>query len=63
MAQAAPADIRGSAFGLLAAIQSLGNFAASTVAGILWTTLSPSWAFGFLAAAMIAATALISRHP
>ena len=63
VAQAAPADIRGSAFGLLAAIQSLGNFAASTVAGILWTTLSPSWAFGFLAAAMIAATALISRHP
>jgi hypothetical protein len=59
VAQAAPAGTRGSAFGLLAAIQS---FAASTVAGILWTTLNAAWAFGFLAAAMIAATALISHN-
>ena len=62
VAQAAPPDLRGSAFGLLAAIQSLGNLGASTVAGVLWTTLSPTWAFGFLAAAMIAATGLIARH-
>ena len=63
VAQAAPIDIRGSAFGLLAAIQSIGNLAASTIAGILWTTLSPTWAFGFLAAAMIIATALIAKRP
>ena len=55
----APPDIRGSAFGLLAATQSFGNLAASLVAGILWTALSPTWAFAYLAAAMIvAATAL-----
>lgn len=34
-AAAAPAGLRGSAFGLLAAIQSLGNLAASAVAGLL----------------------------
>ena len=58
---AAPLDIHGSAFGLLAAVQSFGNLAASAIAGLLWTALSPSWAFGFLAAAMILATTLIAR--
>jgi MFS family permease len=61
VAHAAPLDIRGSAFGLLAAVQSFGNLAASAIAGLLWTALSPSWAFGFLAAAMILATTLIAR--
>jgi MFS family permease len=45
----APEPIRGSAFGLLAASQSAGNFAASAIAGILWTTTSPSVAFSWLA--------------
>lgn len=55
----APEHLRGSAFGLLAAIQSLGNLAASVVAGILWTAASPSWAFTYLAAWMaIALTTL-----
>jgi MFS family permease len=48
----APAGLRGSAFGLLTALQSLGNFAASVTAGILWSTVSPSAAFAFAAAAM-----------
>jgi MFS family permease len=57
-------DVRGSAFGLLAAVQSLGNFAASAVAGVIWTTLSPSWAFAYLAAWMaVATTALIRNDP
>lgn len=38
----APSDLRGSAFGLLAGIQSLGNLAASGIAGLLWTALSPT---------------------
>ena len=53
----APTDIRGSAFGLLAATQSFGNLAASLVAGILWTAFSPTWAFAYLAAAMLIAVA------
>ena len=52
VAALAPVDLRGSAFGALAAIQSLGNFAASAVAGLLWTTISPRAAFLYLAAWM-----------
>ena len=61
VAHAAPDDRRGSSFGLLAAVQSFGNLAASGIAGILWTAASPTWAFGFLATVMLIATALISR--
>lgn len=53
----APTHIRGSAFGVLATIQSFGNFAASTLAGLLFTTVSPEAAFIFLAACMALATA------
>jgi MFS family permease len=49
IAVAAPARLRGSAFGLLAAIQSFGNLAASAMAGLLWTAASPSIAFAYLA--------------
>ena len=49
-----------AAFGLLAATQSFGNFAASAIAGILWTAFSPAWAFAYLAAWMILATALLA---
>ena len=55
----APAAIRGSAFGLLAATQSFGNLAASLVAGILWTVFSPSWAFTYLAFAMAVAFVIL----
>jgi hypothetical protein len=57
VAALAPADIRGSAFGLLAAIQAGGNLAASAVAGILWTTVSATVAFGYLATWMLIALA------
>ncbi len=56
----APDHLRGSAFGLLAATQSFGNLAASAVAGILWTALSPTWAFAYLATAM--AISLVAFH-
>ena len=63
VAAKAPAEIRGSAFGLLAAVQSFGNFAASGIAGLLWTAVGPSWAFGYLAAWMVVAAGLLSRLP
>ena len=50
VASLAPADLRGSAFGLLATAQSFGNIIASGVAGLLWTVLSPTIAFVYLAA-------------
>lgn len=55
VAALAPTDLRGSAFGMLAAVQAGGNFAASAVAGILWTTISPTAAFGYLTAWMLVA--------
>jgi MFS family permease len=55
VATLAPVELRGSAFGLLAAVQSFGNLAASAVAGLLWTLASPRVAFGYLVAWMVLA--------
>ena len=55
VAHLAPDRLRGSAFGLLATVQSLGNLAASAIAGILWTTVSPTAAFIYAAGWMLVA--------
>jgi MFS family permease len=60
VATLAPADLRGSAFGLLATVQAVGNVAASAVAGLLYTLASPTAAFSYLAVWMLAALALLS---
>lgn len=60
VAALAPEDLRGSAFGLLAALQSAGNLTASGVAGVLWTLLSPGWAFGWAASWMGLALVLLA---
>ncbi len=57
VAQLAPEQLRGSAFGLLAALQAVGNLAASAIAGILWTAISPAAAFVYVAAWMLLAVA------
>lgn len=57
VATLADADVRGSAFGLLAAIQSFGNLAASGIAGIVWSVASPEAAFSYIAAWMAIALA------
>jgi MFS family permease len=53
----APGHQRGSAFGLLAGIQSMGDFVASAVIGIVWTIAGPSVAFGVAVVAMLASVA------
>ena len=65
VAALAPRHLRGSAFGLLAGVQSIGNLAASGIAGVLWTALSPTVAFVYLAAWMGVALVLLSitRRP
>ena len=65
VAAEAPDEIRGSAFGLLAAIQSFGNLVASAIAGLIWTLVSPTAAFCYLVAWMIAAAVAIAlaHHP
>jgi MFS family permease len=57
----APEAIRGSAFGLLAAVQSFGNLAASVVAGALWTLVSPRAAFAYLAGWMVVSLVALTR--
>jgi MFS family permease len=61
VAASAPAALRGSAFGLLATVQALGNVAASATAGLLYTVASPAVAFGYLAAWMLVALVLLGR--
>ncbi len=60
VAAMAPEEIRGSAFGVLASIQSFGNVIASGLAGILYTVVSPSAAFVYPAAAMLIALPLLA---
>ena len=60
VAAMAPEEIRGSAFGVLAGIQSFGNVIASGLAGILYTVVSPSAAFVYPAAAMLIALPLLA---
>jgi MFS family permease len=57
VAALASVELRGSAFGLLAAIQAGGNLAASAVAGVIWTAVSPRAAFAYLAGWMLLALA------
>ena len=61
VASDAPTHLRGSAFGLLAGVQSFGNLAASAVAGVIWTAISPTAAFVYLTAWMVIAAALFIR--
>ena len=64
VAAEAPLALRGSAFGLLATVQSAGNLLASSVAGLLWTLVSPSAAFAYLVVWMAAASiALVLARP
>jgi len=49
VARLLPEELRSSGFGVLGAIQSLGGFASSAVAGAIWVVLSPAWAFAYTA--------------
>jgi hypothetical protein len=53
--------LRGSAIGLLATVQAIGNIAASAITGLLYTFASPTVAFGYLAAWMLLALVLLIR--
>ncbi len=55
----APDELRGSAFGLLATTQAIGNLAASAVAGLLYTVTTPAIAFAYLAGWMLIALATL----
>jgi len=69
VAQMLPDELRGSGFGVLGAVQSVGDFASSSVVGLLYAAVSPAVGFGYAAAWMLicgvttAATKLFGQRP
>jgi MFS family permease len=57
VADAAPADLRGTAFGVFSLVSGLAMLAASVMAGALWDIAGPQWTF--LAGAGLATVALL----
>ena len=51
----------GMAFGTLAAVNGVGDFASSFVVGVLWSTASPSLAFGLSGVLFLLGSVLILR--
>jgi MFS family permease len=65
VARLLPDELRGSGFGLLGGVQSLGDFVSSAAVGALWTAVSPAAAFAFASAWMILSLAatVLARAP
>lgn len=57
VARALPDRLRGSGFGVVGGVQALGNLIGTAIAGILYTTISPTVAFGYAATWMLLAVA------
>ena len=55
VAQLVPDRLRGSGFGVLGAVQAVGDLVATVVAGLLYTLASPAVAFAYAAAWMVCA--------
>lgn len=60
-AELAPATLRGMAFGTLAAVNALGDFASSLTIGLLWSNVSSSSAFAVAGALFVASAILLLR--
>jgi MFS family permease len=53
----------GMAFGTLAVVNGVGDFASSLIVGLLWTSFGTSVAFGYSAVLFLCGSALILRVP
>jgi MFS family permease len=62
-AELVPAAQHGMAFGTLATVNAVGDFASSVTIGLLWTSASPSVAFGLAGALFVAGSLLVLRLP
>lgn len=64
VAKALPDRLRSNGFGVLGLTQAFGDLGATLVAGVLWSLLSPSIAFGYAAAWMVGSllTARMATH-
>ncbi|MCL5005868.1 MAG: MFS transporter [Acidobacteria bacterium] len=55
------AEVRGTAYGVLGAVNGFGDVVASVLVGVLWTAFSPAIAFGYSAAVMLVGGLLVYR--
>jgi len=60
-AELVPEESHGVAFGMLATVNGLGDFASSILVGFLWTAISARVAFAFSAALFLAGALLVLR--
>ena len=60
VADTAPADLRGTAYGFFNLMSGLAMLAASVVAGLLWQYWGPAWTFGAGAAISVLAMAALA---
>jgi MFS family permease len=60
-AEIIPKEQHGMAFGTMAAVNAVGDFASSMIVGFLWTAVSVEAAFSFSALMFFAGAVLILR--
>ena len=60
-AELVPSQQHGVAFGTLATVNAVGDFASSTAIGLLWTSVSATLAFGIAGALFLAGAVLVLR--
>lgn len=63
VALALPDRLRGNGFGVLGLMQSFGDLGASVVAGVIWSLVSPTAAFVYVAAWMLLSLLLATFAP
>jgi MFS family permease len=56
-----PADLRGTGFGALAAVNGLGDFLSSAIVGLLWTAVDPRAGFAYATALFLTGAVVMSR--
>jgi hypothetical protein len=56
-----PEDRRGTGFGVMSAVDGLGDFVSSIAMGVAWTVLSPAIGFAGAAALALLAAAMLAR--
>lgn len=54
VARGLPDRLRSNGFGVLGLTQALGDLGSTVIAGVLWSAISPTFAFSYLAAWMLA---------
>ncbi len=60
-AEILPSEIRGTGYGVLGAVNGVGDFASSAIVGVLWSSIGPSAGFAYAAVLTAAGSMVIWR--